>query len=472
MYYKKNNLLKMIVLTVMLIALCCAGLVACAQDTTAACVYSSTDYTVTLEPTCQVEGVKNANCVHDDCDKFNPVGEPISIVGHAYDAANLDVIIQSTCIATGIMHGVCIYEDCNETQEHIMPMADHKYSETDFHTIQEPTCITVGIKQAKCLTENCIAIDSNETIIPMTGVHNFSTTEFTTTLEPTCTAKGLKNANCLTENCVETNNIGVDIDMVAHILNNQGHCAICDSKGEYIRDGKTIWFGSYPQTIKAAGVTVGSVLGTDGYYTGSDGHKYAKVDAVPFDDKHNFSNNTLIVKNTTYYFKVEPIKWTIIDEDGESALLTCDIIIDSQLNGSSSNAWETSEIRAWLAGDFYNNAFSILEKELLKAVTHMEAPNTAVTDSVFLLSRADIENVNYFEVPAIEDDPSDSRAKKVSDFGKSNGLRSSSTHHAGYWWSRSPVGKYSYYVHADGATGNTTKSYTWIGIAPSIRIIL
>ena len=90
------------------------------------------------------------------------------------------------------------------------------------------------------------------------------------------------------------------------------------------RSATYVLFGDWPQTIKAAGVTVDesrhTVVGAHTYYLGSDGAWYIKI----MEDKagghegqlgFRYSDGTKVqnkYKKSYRYFKVEPIKWRIV----------------------------------------------------------------------------------------------------------------------------------------------------------------
>ena len=137
-----------------------------------------------------------------------------------------------------------------------------------------------------------------------------------------------------------------------------------------------VTFGLWPQTIIAEGVTVDEsktkTVGSFTYYKGSDYEWYAKVyeDAYGTNgDYYKYSDGTPITKGGTtfHYFKVEPIKWRVLDDNYNSSgkkLLLCESILAAvQWNSSGDRTpWENSELRTWLNNDFYNAAFTTDEK--------------------------------------------------------------------------------------------------------------
>lgn len=179
--------------------------------------------------------------------------------------------------------------------------------------------------------------------------------------------------------------------------------------------GDYILFGSYPKTIKADGITINENDVDDyGYYLGSDGARYAKVNATPRMNTYVYSDGTTIVKDVEYYFKVEPIKWRILSESNGEAILLAEDVLNANIpfyNTSSkrtineetiyANNYEYSTIRAWLnsyngtkysvtdyssfsAGDyqnngFYNQAFSQREKDII--LTSVVNNSKITTDS-------------------------------------------------------------------------------------------
>ena len=123
--------------------------------------------------------------------------------------------------------------------------------------------------------------------------------------------------------------------------------------------------------------------------------------------------------STVYWFKYEPISWTILSEnttDG-TALILCDMIIDSQeyyINENSrtidgktvyANNYAHSTIRKWLNETFYNTAFSELQKQIILTITVDNSVSSMdyrtnqfackkTEDKIFLLSYRDVINSN------------------------------------------------------------------------------
>lgn len=254
-----------------------------------------------------------------------------------------------------------------------------------------------------------------------------------------------------------------------------------------------IKFGSYPQTaVKDETLTekLNSLVPewdkwiSYGYYSGDgsygsmqkgDWMKYVDITyennryrGVRFnnfrpastDDIYSISNSEQ-VKNSyytgaTYWFKYQPIEWKILD--AKAGLVMCELIIDAQpycntiyWNGNTSDLtyslyndfilenyacdYETSSIRNWLNNEFYNIAFTNLEKSeitycnldnsgyySLSGFIGFEPLNSNNTkDKIFLLSFKEAHNNNYgFSNSSVADLK---RKTKGSDYARAQGLR-------------------------------------------------
>lgn len=340
--------------------------------------------------------------------------------------------------------------------------------------------------------------------------------------------------------------------------NSDGKCDVCGATVGHIhkfekntctfcgfyKNGGTIKFGSYPQS-EVTDTTLMATLysksgpiptGTNsqnwtsyGYYISNEvsnfmwytdvelgGEKYRGVYFSSYrptgigeessTDK-SYQDDRGYTTNTVYWFKYEPISWTILDEDlaNGTALILCDLIIDSQAyqneyehqidtdeywNASTeeatyANNYEYSTIRKWLNETFYKTAFSELQQQMIlttavdngaetikDANNKFESENTE--DKVFLLSYQDLINTNYdFSPDALTTDAE--RCKTSTDYARSQGTAvSTSATYAGngWWFLRSPSDR-SVVVSGINQTG-AIQDYgihnTAVGVVPALKI--
>ena len=259
----------------------------------------------------------------------------------------------------------------------------------------------------------------------------------------------------------------------------------------YTRDGEYVYFGEYPQSLKADDVNVAETADVDGYYAGDDGCRYVKVTASPYEDGYTFSNGKSVTEGEVYYFKLEPIRWRILAEveDGRSVFIMCEGIIDcAAYDADNLNDYKNSDVRAWLNNQFYNTAFDTLQRELIITVTVDNSadstgylPNPYVCedteDKLFLLSLKEATEPTYsFSSSTAENDAD--RQMWVSDYSRAIGVWTSTdgkTGGYGFWWLRSPHynnASYLWYVSADSCIYSYPYSDRVGGIVPAMWITL
>ena len=267
-----------------------------------------------------------------------------------------------------------------------------------------------------------------------------------------------------------------------------------NENNELDEDGGYILFGQYPQTIKAANVSIISTTpDTDGYYLGSDGERYAKKVAYPYGSSYTFSDNSNVTRGNTYYFKVEPIRWRILSESDGNAFILCDSIIanhnyhhttsSTTIDGQKvyANNYKYSDIRAWLNDEFYNTAFGALQQALIQTT---EVDNSGystgypfnryacenTSDKVFLLSYREVITIKYT-----------ARQMLTSDFSRATGAYmstdSSYYYGNGQWWLRSPYYDYVNNARSVGVSGTAVNygsdvDFVSRGVVPALNLTL
>ena len=154
----------------------------------------------------------------------------------------------------------------------------------------------------------------------------------------------------------------------------------------------------------------------------------------------------------------ETIEWTVLDIQGDKALVISKKVLDFQRyypNLQTTVTWANSSIRTWLNDSFYNAAFSDGQKSGIYTTSVSGESNTvfgtsggsATGDKIFLLSAS--EAANYLNTDG-------KRMANCTEYALSrNGdpaLRNTNTQ-SSYWWLRTP-GIYTYdamYVHYTGS---------------------
>lgn len=254
-------------------------------------------------------------------------------------------------------------------------------------------------------------------------------------------------------------------------------------KGLYRREGNYICFGRWPRSEKAESVNVlvetderGYVkrecLDESGFFKGSDGEYYEALYETCYEK--------------LMHFKVEPVKWRILEEKDGIATLLCEDIIGMKDYGVWSY-YISSNVRDWLHDTFYRRAFSeeqkaiILETEVdnsAESTGDASNPNASgdTYDFLYLLSYK--EAVEKYGLTAAD------RKKRPTPYAEA----ASAYKNYGEWWLHSPAsnGKiYAQYVdengvvHAEGLIVflsfeclDTVDSTPDTGIVPAMKIRL
>lgn len=167
---------------------------------------------------------------------------------------------------------------------------------------------------------------------------------------------------------------------------------------------------------------------------------------------------------TVYYFRYEPLCWRVLDP--EAGLVLCENAIDAQAYRNSYSfdvddegfvtIWQTaakeiygndyagSDLRQWLAKDFYYTAFSAEERAAIgETVLDNNAANTddvyaPTTDRLFLLSVGDLQNEAYGFRPDNRDTPDPAKRAEGTDYAMCQGLYYVEDQ-CYTWWLRSPL---------------------------------
>ena len=238
------------------------------------------------------------------------------------------------------------------------------------------------------------------------------------------------------------------------------------AEGETYKVGDIIQFGSYPQSEVTDSATVAALNAkapawddwtSYGYYSGDDdsgtmvqgdwmrytditynGNKYRGVKFTQYRpgitwysfwtsyiEGINYQYENGYKTGKVYWFMFESIDWRILDPN--TGLVMSETIIDSQpycnkiynhgnqlftnsyIGGMYASDYETSSIRKWLNEDFYNTAFTNIEKEEIKITTlnndcidslkgwddYKQYDSNETKDKIFLLSYDEVINKNF-----------------------------------------------------------------------------
>ena len=204
-----------------------------------------------------------------------------------------------------------------------------------------------------------------------------------------------------------------------------------------IAAGDVVYFGNYPQST----------------YTPTDPPVTPAVDTTYTD-----ADGTQFVYSNSQYFKIEPIAWQVLSNDGTDLFLLAQDALDIKpYNATGTDVtWKTSTLQTWLNRDFLTAAFSTEEQAAITTTEVINGstsnPGTGVDggddtdDKVFLLSVAEARNAAYGFADNGE------RCAPLTAYAIAQGAYSYGAN--AFWWLRSPGGygnNYAAYVIGDGS---------------------
>ena len=486
------------------------------------------EWGVSKAATCTAKGEEKRTC---SCGESET--REIEMLAHTF--GDWSVSKAGTCAAKGEEKRTCACGE-SEARETEKNMENHvawgAWSETT-----PATCQAKGGEKRTCA---CGKSEARETEKNMGNHVAWGTWRITT--PATCVSKGEKKriCGCGAEEKADIAKTGV------HIYNG-GVCVCGAVEIPYTRDGNIVTFGKYPQSnvtdaalISSLNASAGALPTSTnaqnwmsyGYYISGEvqnymwyidvsrgGEQYRGVyfisyrpytpsDASGSDNSYQDDNGYLT--GTVYWFRYEPLTWRILKEEGGTALLLCESIIDAQAyqneyvydsdtnqyyttangapDGTYANNYAYSTIRAWLNETFYETAFTEMQQQIILMTTvDNGADSMAGTgdayicedtqDKVFLLSIAELTTQEYGFV-ADFDDLDVAKRKKATDYAQAQGAAVATNMYlgfrdTGYWWLCSSGYKSHcvFDIYPEGCTSDNERvDFVFEGVVPALWI--
>lgn len=263
----------------------------------------------------------------------------------------------------------------------------------------------------------------------------------------------------------------------------------------YVLNNEILYFGSYPQSkINDEGLinNLNDLNNPDerNYYF-YNGDYYAKrvaklsIYGAPYCS--GFNDGTSILEDETYWFKVEPIAWKVLEKTDDYYLLFSNIIIDSGpffYEDNHSNNYKDSYVRHYLNNDFINRAFY----EDLSSLMTVEVDNSLQSttcdindyicentfDKCYLPSHAELLKAEYgLGGDFYSGDIIENLISRYSDYSRMNKMRMDNLEYGNYY-TRSPGKESEYHVECVNIWGHFSAEpipEDWfLGYRPIIKI--
>ena len=154
----------------------------------------------------------------------------------------------------------------------------------------------------------------------------------------------------------------------------------------------------------------------------------------------------------------EPIKWRVLQVDGDDVFLMSDKNLDCQKynNNEVDVTWETCSLRTWLYSDFYRKAFSTAEQNAIKVTTVENDKNevygtsggNTTKDKIYIPSIKEVTNTNYGFVNY--NSRNVTRKAKNTAYTMNYFINQSNVSQYGVWWIRTPGANHQQAAIVDG----------------------
>lgn len=180
-----------------------------------------------------------------------------------------------------------------------------------------------------------------------------------------------------------------------------------------------VYFGSYPQTEVTGEALTEAITGAEYDASGDaivNGQKYRRLYKAAATKWTNKKNESYYIWNGRdyAYFRYEPIRWRVLENDGETLFLLADEVLDCKMYNQNDGkvTWSTSFARKWLNGydgcnveglSFYTMAFDNAQRAAMQTthITGSDNPFNGIDggmdtdDKIFLLSVREAMNPQY-----------------------------------------------------------------------------
>lgn len=184
----------------------------------------------------------------------------------------------------------------------------------------------------------------------------------------------------------------------------------------------------------------------------------------------------------------EPIKWRVLQVDGDDVFLMSDKNLDCQKynNNEVDVTWETCTLRTWLYSNFYRKAFSTEEQNVIKVTTVENDKNEvygtsggkATEDKVYIPSIKEVTNTKYGFVNY--NSRNVTRKAKNTAYTMNCYINQSNVSQYGVWWIRTPGANHQQaaivdgpgYVFGDRSYSGLSVANEDIGVRPVMHISL
>ena len=172
-------------------------------------------------------------------------------------------------------------------------------------------------------------------------------------------------------------------------------------------------------------------------YLYTDGNYYVRGSSYPYSSSYTYVDGTTVKSSGTItWFKVEPIRWIVLNYDEVQAGtattidclselgLTADIRFYPNTSDAGCNEWVNSDLRKWLNSNFINQAFTSDQQEKIATTTVLNNVtgdySASTSDGKGITTEDKIYCLSYYEANTTYFSSSAQRLCSPTDFALNN----------------------------------------------------
>ncbi len=273
--------------------------------------------------------------------------------------------------------------------------------------------------------------------------------------------------------------------------------------GDSMNETLESWYNSSSPVNLKTYTTRENTRYNSGVYTShmyTDGDIYARGYSYRYSSYTYSTGESIPANGTVVWFKVEPIRWLVLNYDEYIAGTDTELELLSELvltgyiyfnpSNDDGNSWETSYIREWTNGTFYNSAFTVDEQEMIATSTVKNNVtgnySSSTSDGIGTTTYDKIYLRSYYEMSSglfstgTENQDYARRMCSPTDFALSNyakmftSMTTSYRTGTSYYWTRAAGSSASSacYVHYYGGVTNRTVYDASLGFRPALHLAL
>lgn len=277
-----------------------------------------------------------------------------------------------------------------------------------------------------------------------------------------------------------SNASSTNIKLYAYYVSNESDTTLYEGYDIFGNFQHYMYYGLYPQSVVddadlIAALDSLKLTNINGYYVYNN-EQYVKHTVSVIEEGYTYSNGEAVVDGEVKYFKLEPIKWRLIQSIGAIQVMS-ELILDSRVYYTTNVTRSVNGSTIYANNYLYSYANTVLEDVMFSKCFSKEHQSQVKTVSsslgnLYALSYTSATNGVYGFTEDVE--ASNLRSAQVTDFALANDVRVYEDDCAEWWLSTTGTGSWNFArsVRNDGSIDTNRTCWTvGLGVRPALTFI-